>query len=218
MEASYRGVIRYIGHYLFPQSLTTSQPIVWPDNGPNLGRFIMIAPTGSLGVTDLESVPSSRYITDRELDEARVKNEVEKLHDEFIGCFSGLLAGEIEDGMSNDIGDKIKNLINEHKDLAVHLFAAIVHSKQLPEDVLSHALRWIGRIKHEETFHDRLWLLRNCLWSSSPIIRDGAALGIASLGSTHAIPSLQQAIQRERLPSLRVDLQQVLNELESSIR
>jgi len=215
-EASSEGVIRYIGHFLFPQSLTTPQSTVLPFTAFNQSCFITFAHSGSLGSSEIASIQPPTYITDRELDEAWVKNQIARLHAEIIGCFSGIMAGEIEDGMSNDLGERIKNLLNEHKDLAVHLFGAIVHSQQVPEDVLSHALRWMGRIKHEETFHDRLWLLRSCLRSPSPIIRDGAALGIAASGSRQAISSLQQAIDRERLPSLRADLIQVLKELESN--
>jgi hypothetical protein len=51
---------------------------------------------------------------------------------------------------------------------------------------------------------------------TSPVIRDGAALGLAALGSREAIPVLRQAVKDERVEGLRKDLEQVLRELEQA--
>lgn len=214
---SHHGLLGYIGTFLSRESGTAAaQPIVSYSIPGETWHITMITEERPyvLITKAVEAQQGPLYLTDRDLDDARIKGEVSKLHAEMIACFVGVNTGEIEDGMTSDLGDKIIRLVKVHKDLATHLLAAIIHSKQVPPDALSHALRWIGRMKDDKTFHERLWLLRNCLKSSSPIIRDGAALGLAALGSPQAIPSLRQAIKNEKLPSLRLDLVQVLNRLE----
>ena len=214
---SHHGLLGYIGTFLSRKSGTaTAQPIVSYSIPGKTWHITMITKERPyvLITKEMAAPQPPVYLTDRELDEALIKGQISNLHAEMISCFAGIRTGELEDGMTGDLGEKIINLVKVHKDLAIHLLAAIIYSKQVPADALSHALRWIGRIKHDETFHERLWLLRNCLKSSSPIIRDGAALGLAALGSHQAIPSLRDAIKNEKLPNLRADLEQVLNQLE----
>jgi hypothetical protein len=63
-----------------------------------------------------------------------------------------------------------------------------------------------------------LWLLERSLGSRSSRIRDGAVLGLAFLDDAAAIPYLRQVIDREPVKELRADMEQVLAQLESSLR
>ena len=209
--------LMYIGSRLSDESATSEQRMVMYTGEGKTWRIAMIIAARHYALLTKEAVTAEPVVcvTDRELTDGEIREQISNLHAEIISCFAGLTTGELEDGMTDDLGTNIAALVMRHKDLAIRLMGAIIFSNQVPADVLSHSLRWIGRIKDEETFHERLWLLRSSLKSSSAVIRDGAGLGLAALGSPRAIPSLRQAIKRENLPSLRADLEQVLRRLES---
>ena len=131
--------------------------------------------------------------------------------------FSSLVevqAEELEDGMTVSLAEKIVSLLRRYGEIAIMAMNPIISSERLAPEVISHTLRWLGRLKHPESFRFRLSLLKRGLLSSSPIVRDGAALGLAALGSRQAIPALHASIGRERLRGLRRDMQQALKELE----
>jgi hypothetical protein len=92
----------------------------------------------------------------------------------------------------------------------------LILAKDIDEEVASEALRWLGRMEDTKSYSKRLWLLERGLASPSPIIRDGAALGLASLDDRHAIPYLRLAVEREELDELRFNLGQVLDQLEDA--
>lgn len=134
---------------------------------------------------------------------------------ETLSIFAGLQTEELEDGMTNALGERVVDLVEKYNASAIMALASIISSEKVAPEVLSHSLRWLGRMKSPGSFRARLWLLRHSLLSSSPVIRDGASLGLAALGSPLAVPSLRAAIQRERSLQLRKDMKQVLDYLES---
>ena len=71
------------------------------------------------------------------------------------------------------------------------------------------------RMEHKQTLNKRLWLLQRCLFCSSPSVRDGALLGLASMDDTSAIYSLRKAIERESYVELKEDMMKVLKQLET---
>ena len=81
-------------------------------------------------------------------------------------------------------------------------------------EIISEALRWIGRLEHPETEYCRLWLLESSLFCSSPFIRDGAILGLASLNDPAAIPFIRKAIDKEPIRELQEDMKEIVSQLE----
>ena len=134
---------------------------------------------------------------------------------DWSSCLTGFVDEEIEDGMTASLGEKISNLIRFHGSEAVKRLKGLISSNELSPSLASHTLRWLGRIKDSASFDSRLELLCESLRSKSPAIRDGASLGLAALGSTKAIPFLLEAIEREKLPGLRADLEQVRRKLQN---
>ncbi len=96
------------------------------------------------------------------------------------------------------------------------ILTRLIAIEQVNAEVASESLRWLGHIEHPKTYDNRLWLLERSLFCSSARVRDGAALGLASLDDPHAIPYLRRAIQRENCIELRKDIKQVLIQLESA--
>lgn len=136
------------------------------------------------------------------------------LEKEVLRCLEGAAAEELEDGMTADLGNNLTSLVRRFGERAVVAIGAVTSSGKVAPEVISHVLRWLGRMQDPRSFQLRFWLLKRDLISHSPVVRDGAALGLAALGSPLAIAALREAIERERLRGLRRDLQQVLEQLE----
>jgi len=82
-----------------------------------------------------------------------------------------------------------------------HLATTALRGSADPE-ALSHALRWVGRLRDDETFHGRLPRLTRTPEAPSEIVRDGAGLGLVEFGSPAALPVIKAAIVREPNRSL----------------
>ena len=120
-----------------------------------------------------------------------------------------------EDGMESDFSQGLAEFMVSYGRSAMETIIPIILSEYTNTEVVSEALRVIGRINHETTYRDRLWLLERGLYSSSARVRDGAVLGLAFLNDSLAIAPLKSAIERERISELRRDMEQVLTQLQS---
>lgn len=121
-----------------------------------------------------------------------------------------------EDGMENDFSRELVHLVRQYGKTAMAVITSLTVNDNVNAEVAAETLRWLGRVDHPLSHHDRLWLLERSLFSTSVLVRDGAALGLASLDDPHAIPYLRQAIDHEKYASLREDLKQVHYQLEST--
>jgi hypothetical protein len=99
---------------------------------------------------------------------------------------------------------------------AIEALTPIFINEKINPEIISEALRWIGRMEHPQTYANRRQLLEKCLFSSSPYIRDGALLGIASMNDRNSIHPLKLAIAKEKISELCDDMKQVLFQLESN--
>jgi len=138
------------------------------------------------------------------------------LHDEIKQLFELAIDEEFEDGFQSLFSRTLVSFVEKYGNEAIKSLTPIFINEQINSEILAEALRWIGRTEHLPTYLDRLQLLEQCLFCSSPYIRDGAALGIASMNDQRAIPSLRLAIRKESIAELREDMKQVLYQLESN--
>lgn len=123
--------------------------------------------------------------------------------------------GEVfEDGMERAFSRELVSIVQKYGDRAMEPITHLLIRERVDAEEASEALRWLGRLRHGQTRAYRLWLLERCLLCSSPSVRDGAGLGLASLDDPDAVPYLQRAISRETCDELREDLAQVLAQLE----
>lgn len=142
----------------------------------------------------------------------------EDLDRKIEALFAAAKEQDFEDGMESEFSKGLGSLIKKYGDDAMEGLAYFIVYEKVNAEVASEALRWLGRIDHPTSYHFRLWLLERSLLCSSARVRDGAALGLASLDDPHAISYLKQAIQREGCSELREDMEQVLTQLESACR
>lgn len=115
---------------------------------------------------------------------------------------------ELQDGMTLRLGTALMRCMRDLGDVSFVDLAQIALKGDANPEALSHALRWIGRMADPETFQQRLLVLARALEAPSPVVRDGAALGLVELGSPAATPALDTAIGRESNEALRQDLEQ----------
>lgn len=80
--------------------------------------------------------------------------------------------------------------------------------------LVAEVLNTLGAIKQPATEEGRLSLLAGYLAHPSALIRDAASTGLSFLGNPAALPSLREAIGRERNPRLREDMEAVARDLE----
>ncbi|MBI3909963.1 MAG: HEAT repeat domain-containing protein [Armatimonadetes bacterium] len=164
------------------------------------------------GVAHQESEQPSPAIS------ARLTNRVGKIRDEAARLFRAARWQIFEDGMESEFSQGLESLVSRYGSSAIPALADLIDDGCSSAEAASEALRWIGRIDYYSSRASRLWLLERSLASGSARIRDGAALGLAAMDEPHAIPFVSAAIQVERIPELRADLTQVLEQLESTRR
>ncbi len=82
-------------------------------------------------------------------------------------------------------------------------------------EVLAEILRWTSR-QEADAIHDLVAdLLSAGLHHSSSLVRDAAALGLAYLNKGESIIQIKLAIEREKVPELRKDLEDLILSLEN---
>lgn len=123
---------------------------------------------------------------------------------------------DFEDGMSSRFSRELLEAVEQFGDPAMQEISYLILYNRMNQEVASEALRWLGRLSDRRTYGWRLWLLEKSLSSSSPVVRDGAVLGLASMGDPSSMTYLSGAIAEEECKELREDMQQALRELEAA--
>ena len=151
-----------------------------------------------------------------ELDNSTTRQEqISEFNKEVDNLFDLASEEEFEDGMESEFSRTLISFIIEHGNNSIEILAPIFMNEKANAEIISEALRWIGRIEHPETKNIRLWLLERCLFCSSPLVRDGAILGLASMNDPTAIYFLRKAISKESIKELREDMKDVMFQLEA---
>lgn len=122
-----------------------------------------------------------------------------------------------EDGMESRFSKGLVSAIEKYGELAIEIISDLILSEKVSPEVASEALRWIGKIEHNATYENRLYLLEQSLKCSSARVRDGAILGLSFLNDFSAIDSIKKAIQSENIKLLRKNMKQVLEQLEGEL-
>jgi len=136
--------------------------------------------------------------------------------EEAVGSLSGLVAPEeLELGMDTPLIPALYQLVRTHGEGAVFELAASIGSSEIDPYVGTWILRWLGRLSDDRTHRARRWLLERSLHSPVPMIRDGAAQGLAALGDHRVLPALRAALDRERYSRLRRHIEKALRQVES---
>lgn len=120
-----------------------------------------------------------------------------------------------EDGMDSRFSRDLLRFFDLYNLEGMRLLSSRAAAESISPRALGEVLRILGRSEVRATQRERFWLLARCLFHSSPVVRDAAGLGLASLGDKNAIPYIHKAIEREPILELKRDLDLVIADLEA---
>lgn len=123
----------------------------------------------------------------------------------------------IEDGMRNTISERLPGLMEKDFKAVIPALMSVIEAGRTTPIIAAEVLKELGRIRSAASHASRLWVLERALSQSSPFIRDGAGLGLATLADGDALPYLRRAIDNEPNAQMRADLQLVIDELNEII-
>ncbi|CAN5784733.1 hypothetical protein BH18ACI4_BH18ACI4_19660 [soil metagenome] len=123
-----------------------------------------------------------------------------------------------EDGIESDFARDVTSIILNLGEPAIDALAGVVFYRNVNEELASESLELLGRMNDSITHARRLWLLESALFSGSARIRDAASVGLASLDDPHAIAYIRRAINEESCAELREDMNQVLEQLDETLK
>ena len=176
---------------------------------PELRHEIVLSSGSSAGTT--ESIISVDTPSDSSPREPQVD-----LYNAIAVDFAAAELEEFEHGMESAFSRELELRIGESGLAAIEVIAHLITRELVSTAVAAEALKTLGSFDDPGTYNYRRWLLERSLRCSQAIVRDAAALGIASLDDQHAVPFLQSAVECEDNPDLRQDLLQVLSQLEDT--
>ena len=119
-----------------------------------------------------------------------------------------------EEGMDSHFSRCLTSMIEQYGKKTVEVSLSLSVQSATNSEVAYETMRLFGRIDHPATYKERMSALMKGLRHSVARVRDGAALGLASLDDPQAIHALREAIAREQCQELREDIKQVLKQLE----
>jgi len=143
-----------------------------------------------------------------------LKTDFLNIDQELEALFRAYANEDFEDGMESEFISEFVSCIQKYGTQAVEAVKRIILAQNVKPHMTFEALRWLGRINHPESYRSRLLFMEMCLGNPLRLVRDGAALGLASMKDAHAIPYLRKAIAQEKTQDLRKDLETVLSRLE----
>lgn len=182
-------------------------------NASNLSRVSSLE--GRLEPTFQEQSTSEAESTSEQVGGAAVEVELQ-IRSTLMAAFA-IAAEEIfEDGMDSVFSHSIHSSIWDFGEIAVSTIDAILRLQDINGEVAGEALRQLGLVEDLRTQRSRLSIIANKLDSADPRLRDAALLGLEFLDDPVAIPYLQRAVERENIPVLRMEIQQVLDQLRTA--
>jgi hypothetical protein len=142
-----------------------------------------------------------------------LKNDTDYVDELLEALFWKAKEHDFEDGIENPFSSELIELIFKFGNKILKEMSHFIVYEKINPHIAAEALRWIGKIEHPPSQQYRLWLLETSLNNSSPIVRDGALLGLASMDDASAISFLESAIKLETNSELKKDMIQVLDQL-----
>lgn len=123
---------------------------------------------------------------------------------------------DLEPGADTPLVAALYELVHAHGTAAILELGGSIESREMDPQMAGWVLRWLGRLRDHTTHSSRRWLLCRGLRSPVPMIRDGAAAGLASLGDDSALADLQAAANSERYSRVRRNIYRAIQQIERS--
>lgn len=185
---------RRIRSYVLAVSMQTSNvPLARSPFGPLLD--------GSFSDTPTQATVVASYLEDREL--VAESDSIFRL-----------AASEVfEDGMENRTSQSLSSFVFRYSAAGVQHLATRLLSESMNQSTAADIVRVLGRIEHQPSHNDRVYIAECLLYSELPFARDAGAVALSDLADERSIPALQRAIESEGIPGLKADMMDSLKEL-----
>lgn len=118
-----------------------------------------------------------------------------------------------EDGVDSNLSVGLRVLFRNHSTEFVRVLEDQLDKRAPSVRILTEVLHTLGDIEDYATRDWRFATLVRFLRSSSPLIRDAAAIGLSYLDDKRAAPFLRAAIERESSKEFREDLRAITEQL-----
>jgi len=141
-------------------------------------------------------------------------SEMSSVEQDVAGLMGIVAPEELEHGADTPLIPALYLTIRQHGADAVFELAASIESSQMDPQLASWVLRWLGKLIDHPSHRARVWLLVRGLQSPVPMIRDGAALGLASIRDIRTVDALRTAAARERYSRLRRNIEMAIRQVE----
>ena len=138
--------------------------------------------------------------------QARLVKEVE-------GLFAAAKNDRFEDGFDSALSLELRRLVLKYGGTTIQIISDLLHDDQVAPEVAAEAVRCLAEMRNEETREARRRLLERSLASPSPVVRDGAVVGLSQMFDPLTIPALETAVARESYRLLRASMLDLLEQL-----
>ena len=118
-----------------------------------------------------------------------------------------------EPGMNSRFASELERLLRWEADVVISLLKKRLSTED-NADILSEMLSCLVRENYSMPRDSVIEVLAIGLNHTSPLVRDAAALAISVLGEEIAVPYLRMAIEKEEIPELKEDLEDLFSSLE----
>lgn len=146
------------------------------------------------------------------ISQVKVTERVESI---FRAIAEEVIEGEIAEKLAKDFSE----LLRQYEGVAVNEIEHFILKEEISPESAEAVLLILGDTDHKPTYNYRRWLLEKALiYGSSPVVRDGANVGLAYMDDPHAIPFLKKAIRNEENPLLLKVMNKTLFQLEDTQR
>jgi len=146
-----------------------------------------------------------------------VPNYRKAIQDRLLEIFSSAQNEYFEDGVETEFSRSLAALFRRFHEEAIDVFEAVILRTAIDPKLVAEALSWLGQIDASASEKKRYRkLLEVQLFSGSPYIRSGAAIGLAYLDDPDSIGQLRNASTRETVESIREYIIETIEQLQDT--
>ena len=118
-----------------------------------------------------------------------------------------------EDGVESRLSRDIESLIRECGIAAIDALRQIGVDDEARPSVIAEVLRTLGRFEDDATREARFKVLSHFLGHRSPVVRNGAFIGLSETEDQRAVAAIRQALAQERNRDLKRFMEKTLTRM-----
>ena len=178
------------------------------------GSVATKTPGSEVLIAEWENASMPPFVIDDSGSKTRVFERSPGIDEHLRGIFRLARWESFEDGVESNFSLALVSFIEEHGRVAMEAVDFFIRAGSESDEAVAEALRWLGHMGDQHiTYAYRFHVLLKNLAHRSPLVRDGALLGLSFLDDQRAIPAIEEAMRNEECTALREDMGQVIQQL-----